>query len=222
MTEPLVVLEHVARTFGHGQTAVIAVHDVSGAVRATSRIALVGPSGSGKSTLVQLMAGLDEPTAGTLSWPRWDHGPRHDPSRAGVVFQGASLIPSLSAEENVAFPLLLRGTADQDALNRARDSLALLGLGGLADRTPDELSGGQAQRVAVARVVTSAPELILADEPTGQLDRASADRVVDVLLDAADHLGAGLVVATHDPLVARRLGETWTLRDGALLDVVAA
>src|SRR5262245_5007028 len=199
MSDPLVVLEHVARTFGHGQTAVVAVHDVTCAVSATSRIALVGPSGSGKSTLVQLMAGLDEPTSGTLVWPQWAHGPRHDPSRAGVVFQGVSLIPSLSAEENVAFPLLLHGTAYQDPPDPAQDSLELLGLSGLADRTPGELSGGQAQRVAVARVVTSAPELILADQPTGRLDRASADRVVDVLLDAADHLGAGLVVATHDP-----------------------
>jgi putative ABC transport system ATP-binding protein len=139
-----------------------------------------------------------------------------------VVFQGASLIPSLSAEENVAFPLLLRGTLYQDALDRARDSLALLGIAGLAGRTPDELSGGQAQRVAVARVVTSGPELILADEPTGRLDRASADRVVDVLLEAADHLGAGLVVATHDLAVAHRLSESWTMRDGALFDGAAA
>jgi putative ABC transport system ATP-binding protein len=222
MTQPLVVFEHVARTFGHGQNAVVAVHDVSCVLWATSRIALVGPSGSGKSTLVQLMAGLDEPTAGTILWPQWAYGPRHDPSRAGVVFQGASLIPSLSAEENVAFPLLLRGTRHEDALDRARDSLALLGLAGLTGRTPDELSGGQAQRVAVARVVTSGPELILADEPTGRLDRASADRVVDVLLEAADHLGAGLVIATHDPAVAHRLSDSWTLRDGALLNRVAA
>jgi predicted ABC-type transport system involved in lysophospholipase L1 biosynthesis ATPase subunit len=222
MTAPLVVLEQVSRTFGHGASAVVAVHDVTATVHRSSRVALVGPSGSGKSTLVQLMAGLDDPTSGRLTWPQWDGGPRKDPSRAGVVFQGPSLVPALSAEENVAFPLLLRGTPYAEAVDLARCSLELLGLSSLGDRTPDELSSGQAQRVAVARVVTTGPQLILADEPTGRLDRASADRVVDVLLDAAHHLGAALVVSTHDTAVAHRLTETWSMRDGEVTEVVAA
>ncbi len=214
--ELFVRCNQASRTFGHGPLAVVAVHGVTCAITASSRIALVGPSGSGKSTLVQLMAGLDLPTSGTVSWPAWESGPLHDPSRVGVVFQGLSLIPSLSAAENAAFPLLLRGVEYAEAMARAGESLELLGLGALAGKVPDELSGGQAQRVAVARVLASRPQLILADEPTGQLDRAAGERVVDMLLDAADHLGAGLLVATHDPAVAGRLDVTWWMHDAEL------
>ena len=214
--EPLVECQHAARTYGHGPVAVVAVHGASCTVSASSRVALVGPSGSGKSTLVLLMAGLDHPTSGAVRWPAWGSSPLHDPSRAAVVFQGNSLIPSLSAAENAAFPLLLRGIDPREAMARARDALGLLGLDGLAAKVPDELSGGQAQRVAVARAVTSRPQLILADEPTGQLDRAAAERVVEVLLEAADHLGAGLLVSTHDPAIAARMQVTWQMRDGEL------
>ena len=212
----LVSCQHASRTFGHGSLALVAVHDATCAVSTTSRIALVGPSGSGKSTLIQLMAGLDRPTSGTVCWPAWESGPLHDPSLAGVVFQGLSLIPSLSALENAAFPLLLRGLGRDEAMSRASASFGLLGIDSLAEKVPDELSGGQAQRVAVARVVTSEPQLILADEPTGQLDRASGERVVEVLLEAADHLDAGLVISTHDPAVAARLHATWGMHDGEL------
>jgi putative ABC transport system ATP-binding protein len=132
------------------------------------------------------------------------------------VFQGSSLMPALTATENVAFPLLLQGVAYEEAAERARDSLDLLGIGGLGEKLPEELSGGQAQRVAVARVVTTRPSLILADEPTGQLDRASAKRVLDVLIAAADHLHAGLVVTTHDASVAGRLEVVWQMHDGEL------
>lgn len=215
--DTLVACDLVSRTFGKGNLAVVAVHAVSCTISSTSRIALVGPSGSGKSSLVQLMAGLDSPTSGTISWPAWPEGPYQDPSRAGVIFQGLSLIPALTAAENVAFPLLLQGLRHEDAIARAAASLDLLGIGALGDKLPDELSGGQAQRVAVARVLTSGPRLIFADEPTGQLDRASGDRVIDVLLDAADHLGAGLVVSTHDSTVAARLDTLWRMRDGELM-----
>jgi predicted ABC-type transport system involved in lysophospholipase L1 biosynthesis ATPase subunit len=212
----LVVCEGAGRTFGRGHLAVVAVHGATCTVTPESRIALVGPSGSGKSTLLHLMAGLDSPTSGSISWPAWQSGPFQDPSRAGVVFQGPSLIPSLTAVENVAFPLLLQGLADREAMSRATESLDLLGIASLADKLPEELSGGQSQRVAVARVVTSGPRLIFADEPTGQLDRASADRVIDVLLEAADHLDAGLVLSTHDASVAARLDAVWRMRDGEL------
>lgn len=216
-SETLVACDLASRTFGRGNLAVVAVHAVSCTISSTSRIALVGPSGSGKSTLLQLMAGLDSPTSGTISWPAWPGGPFQDPSRAGVIFQGLSLIPGLTAAENVAFPLLLQGLRHDAAIDRATASLDLLGVRALGDKLPDELSGGQAQRVAVARVVTSGPRLIFADEPTGQLDRASGDRVIDVLLDAADHLGAGLVVSTHDSTVAERLDALWRMRDGELV-----
>lgn len=216
-SKTLVVCDRAGRTFGAGHVAVVAVHEVSCTISSTSRVALVGPSGSGKTTLLQLLAGLDEPTSGTISWPAWPAGPFQDPSRAGVIFQGPSLIPGLTAADNVAFPLLLQGVDDRAAMSRARAALDLLGIGALGEALPDELAGGQAQRVAVARVVTSEPRLIFADEPTGQLDRASGDRVVDVLLEAADHLGAGLVVTTHDATVAARLDEHWRMRDGELV-----
>ena len=216
-TVPLVACSEVGRTFGRGSVAVVAVHGATCTVTSSSRVALVGPSGSGKSTLLQLMAGLDRPTSGAISWPAWDAGPFQDPSRAGVIFQGLSLIPSLTAAENVAFPLLLKGMRHEDAITEATESLALVGIGSLGDKLPDELSGGQAQRVAVARVVASKPELIFADEPTGQLDRAAGAHVVQVLLEAADHLRAGLVLATHDTTVARRLDATWRMHDGELV-----
>jgi putative ABC transport system ATP-binding protein len=217
VTGPLVVCDRVGRTYGRGDRAVVALHEVSCVVDACSRVALVGPSGSGKSTLLHLIAGLDRCTSGEVSWPAWGGTPFGHPSRAGVVFQEASLIPSLSAAENAAFPLLVRGVAPDEAMERALGALGLLGIAGVAGQTPDELSGGQAQRVAVARVVTAEPALVLADEPTGKLDRAASGRVLDLLLEAARHVGAGLVVSTHDRCVADRLDETWTLHDGELV-----
>jgi putative ABC transport system ATP-binding protein len=216
MSETLVVCTSAARTYGRGTVAVVAVYGATCSVDSDARVALMGPSGSGKSTLLHLMAGLDRPTSGTVSWPAWPSGPFQNPSCAGLVFQGQTLIPSLSAVENVAFPLLLQGVGHEEATTRALESLELLGIGWLRDRAPEELSGGQAQRVAVARVVTTRPSLILADEPTGRLDHAAGDRVIGVLVEAADHLGAGLVVATHDPAVAERLRDRWRMRDGEL------
>lgn len=217
MNGPLVVCEAAGRTFGGGSLAVVAVHGATCTVTGSSRVALVGPSGSGKSTLLQLMAGLDTPTSGSICWPAWPEGPFRDPSRAGLVFQGNSLIPALTAAENVAFPLLLQGIEHEDAMARAIEALRLVDMAGQAGKLPEELSGGQAQRVAVARVVNSRPGLILADEPTGRLDRASGDRVIGVLLEAADHLRAGLLVSTHDAALSRRLEVTWRMRDGELV-----
>jgi ABC-type lipoprotein export system ATPase subunit len=133
-----------------------------------------------------------------------------------VVFQGPSLLPALTVLENVALPLVLDGVSASRAHARARDTLELLGLDELRDKLPEEISGGQAQRVAVARAVAGEPRLILADEPTGQLDRASAEGVVEVLEAAAAHTEAALVVATHDPAVAARLPERWEIHSGRL------
>jgi predicted ABC-type transport system involved in lysophospholipase L1 biosynthesis ATPase subunit len=216
VTDSLVVCDRVGRTYGRGGRAVVALHNVSCAVLASDRIALVGPSGSGKSTLLHLMAGLDHSTSGSVSWPVWDGTPFGDPSRAALVFQEASLIPSLSAIENAAFPLLAQGIDPAEAMSRAAHALDLFGVGPVARQEPDELSGGQAQRVAVARAVVSQPALVLADEPTGKLDRVTGTQVVDLLLEACAHVGAGLVVATHDRSVARRLDVAWSLHDGEL------
>jgi ABC-type lipoprotein export system ATPase subunit len=206
----------LARTFGRGPAAVVAVHGAGCEIRAGDRVALTGPSGSGKSTLLHLFAGLDEPTAGTIEWPAL--GRRHElrPGPVGVVFQGPSLLPPLDVAENVALPLLLAGFDESEADAAARRALGRLDLDGLAGALPDELSGGQAQRVAVARVLAGRPRLILADEPTGQLDWHHAAAVVDALLEAATDSGAALVVATHDPRVAGRFPQRWSMDDGRL------
>ena len=218
--EPLVVCAGAGRTFGSGRTATVALQPMDCVVAHGARIALVGPSGSGKSTLLHLMAGLDEPSVGSVAWP--GIGPRGAlrPGPVAVVFQGPSLLPPLTVEENVALPLILGGRSDEDARAAARAALELLDLDGLRDKLPEELSGGQAQRVAVSRALAGAPVLILADEPTGQLDRVSGAAVVDVLLAAAEHAGAALVVATHDVAVARRLSERWELHSGRLVMTV--
>jgi predicted ABC-type transport system involved in lysophospholipase L1 biosynthesis ATPase subunit len=214
--EPLVRLRAAARTYGSGRTAVVALQATDCEIRAGSRIAVVGPSGSGKSTLAHLMAGLEDPTVGTVDWPAIGERGALRPGPVAVVFQGPSLLPPLTIGENVAMPLVLGGALDADARRRARASLELLGLEDLRDKLPEEISGGQAQRVAVARALAGEPRLVLADEPTGQLDRESGGAVVDVLLAAADHSGTALVVCTHDPAVAARLPERWTMQSGRL------
>lgn len=217
MTDTLVHCDRVGRSYGRGERAVVALHDVTCSVRATDRIALTGRSGSGKSTLLQLMAGLDHSTSGAVTWPAWDGSPFGHPARAGLVFQEASLIPSLSAVENAAFPLLVQGVDPAEAETRAAEALHLLGVGAVAGHEPDELSGGQAQRVAIARALATRPALVLADEPTGKLDSATGAHVVDLLVQACADFGAGLVVATHDQAVARRMDTPWLLNDGELV-----
>jgi putative ABC transport system ATP-binding protein len=205
-----------ARTLGTGAAAVVAVHGANCQVHRGDRIAITGPSGSGKSTLLHLLAGLDFPTAGIVAWPAWNGSPVGRPGTAGMIFQGPSLLPALDVRQNAALPLLFAGVPEAGAAQRAASALETLGIGGLADALPSELSGGQAQRVAVARVLAAGPALILADEPTGQLDRAAADHVVTVLLQTATELGAALVVATHDEAVATRLDRRWRIVDGRL------
>jgi ABC-type lipoprotein export system ATPase subunit len=190
-----------ARTFGRGTTATVALQPTDCEVRAGDRIALVGPSGSGKSTLVHLMAGLDTPTVGRVERPE---------PRVAVVFQGPSLLEPLTVLENTELPLVLADAPD--SRERALAALEKLGLADLAGKLPEEISGGQSQRVAVARALAGDARLILADEPTGQLDHGAAGDVVDALLAA----GVALVVSTHDPAVAERLDTRWDMHDGRL------
>ncbi|MFI1621257.1 ABC transporter ATP-binding protein [Streptomyces lydicus] len=215
---PLVRCENAARTYGSGPGAVVAVHGLTCVIPPGARIAVVGPSGSGKSTLLHLMAGLDSPTAGRVSHPGLGDGDSRGLARhIGVVFQGPSLLPPLTAAENVALPLRIDGSAEDEAHVRAAAALESLGLESLADRLPDELSAGQAQRVAVARVLARRPRLVLADEPTGQLDRETGRQVLAVLLGAAQELGAAVLVTTHDPRIARELRVRWYMADGRLI-----
>jgi ABC-type lipoprotein export system ATPase subunit len=215
-SEPLVRCIGAARTYGRGGAATVALEPTDCEVLPGARVALMGPSGSGKSTLLHLMAGLDDPTLGIVEWPAIGGREALRPGPVGIVFQGPSLLPPLTVEENVALPRILAGESDRSAHAEARSSLELLELLELADKLPEEISGGQAQRVAVARAVTGEPRLILADEPTGQLDQANGHAVVDVLLAAAEHTGAALVIATHDTRVAERLPERWQMVSGSL------
>jgi len=211
--EPLVRCEGAARTFGAGASATVALQPTHIEVFEGDSIALVGPSGSGKSTLIHLMAGLDDPTVGSVSWPAIGHRGALRPGPVAVVFQAPSLLPPLTVLENTALPLILDGD-EHGARDRAAQALARLGLTELSDRLPEEISGGQAQRVAAARALAGRPRLLLADEPTGQLDHASGEQVVAALVGAARHAGAALVVATHDPAVAERLQQRWEMHSG--------
>jgi ABC-type lipoprotein export system ATPase subunit len=210
----LVACNEISRTYGTGRAAIVALQPTICHVEPGARIAVTGPSGSGKSTLLHLMAGLDDPSSGTVSWP--GIGSRSDlrPGPVAMIFQGPSLLPSLNVIENVALPRQLAGVSNREALNEAREALALLDLSELRFKLPEEISGGQAQRVAAARVLASRPKLIFADEPTSQLDRDNGRRVLDVLLEAADVAGAALVVSTHDHTVSVRFPVQWKVADG--------
>lgn len=189
-----------------------------------SSVAIMGPSGCGKSTLLGVLAGLATPTAGTVTIGSTEITTLSESARVafrkgaiGVVYQADNLLPFLTVSENVRLQLALCGDND-DAERRTRDLLDRLGLGALGDRLPDELSGGQRQRAAVARAIVHRPRLILADEPTGALDKANADVVIELLTDAHRQLGATLIMVTHDPSAAASMQRTVTLRDGSIID----
>lgn len=218
---PYVRVQNASRAYWHGERKVVALERASCEVFAGDRVALLGPSGSGKSTLLQLMGALDAPTGGEISWPALGEAAQLRPGKVAFVFQSQSLLAPLSALENAALPLLLQGRSQGEANEEALQALRLLDLGHVAGQLPEELSGGQAQRVAVARALVSRPKLILADEPTGQLDSTTAQHLMDVLLRA---IGAetALVVATHDEAVAGRLNTVWHMERGVLKEEVAA
>ncbi len=216
---PLVTCKGVARTYGRGEAAVVAVHGATCLVHPGDRVAITGPSGSGKSTLLHLMAALERPTSGTVTWPGLVPGGAGVPParQVGVVFQGPSLIPALDVAENTALPLVLAGMTQTQARQRAEQALALVDAADLLSKLPEELSGGQAQRVAIARVLALGPRLVLADEPTGQLDQSTGQHIIDILLHTVRQIGAALVITTHDPAVARRLPTRWTMHEGRLV-----
>ena len=214
MSDPLVRVKALSKHFPMPDGTVVPVlSDISCTVDAGQHIALIGPSGSGKSTLLHIMAGLVAPSSGTVDWPAL--GPRVAlmPTRLQVVFQMESLFPALDVLENIALPMILAG---QQAEPRAQAMLDRFDLTDLAHKLPEELSGGQAQRVAMARALAIGPALILADEPTGQLDRATAQGFLDQVMAAAAESGTALVIATHDPQIAERMQIVWTIARGAL------
>jgi ABC-type lipoprotein export system ATPase subunit len=210
------------RSYGRGAAATVALQPTDLELEAGERLAVVGPSGSGKSTLLHLLAGLDTPTVGEVEWPAIGDRGALRPGPVAVVFQGPSLLPPLTVAENVALPLVLGGVDPAEADQRAAAALERVDLGGVGDKLPEEISGGQAQRAAVARALAGRARLILADEPTGQLDADNGRAVVDLLLESADRAGAALVVATHDPAVADRLHRRLEMRDGRVDPVQVA
>jgi ABC-type lipoprotein export system ATPase subunit len=216
MSEALAVARDVARTYRIGGEEIVAVSRASCTLEPGARVALVGASGSGKSTLLQLLGGIEMPSSGEISWPAFGSRDTLRPRHIAFVFQNQNLLAPLTAAENVALPLVLQGTAHADARALAAEALERFELGELRDKLPEELSGGQAQRVAFARAVAARPELILADEPTGQLDSATADRFLTAALATLDAAGIALVIATHDQRVAARMFDHWHMEHGEL------
>jgi ABC-type lipoprotein export system ATPase subunit len=214
MTPPIVRAEGLARQFGNGGAMVVGLEPATFSIGRGECVALLGPSGSGKSTLLNLIAGLDEGTSGTISWPGIGSRQTLRPLAVGVIHQFVALIPTLTVAENVALPLRLGHQAVSDEV--VSDALAALGLAAVADRLPDELSGGQAQRVGIARALVHCPTLLLADEPIGQLDQTTGQAALSVILDHVRRHAITFVVATHDPAVAQRVETLWRMEHGRL------
>ncbi len=218
-----VVVRAVAltRRYKMGDGFVDALRGVDLAVAHREFVALVGPSGSGKSTVLNLIGGLDQPTSGEV----WINGTelsgsderaltRHRRQHVGFVFQSFNLLPRLTAEENVAIPLMFSGVPEKERLARARGLLERVGLGPRLDHRPTQLSGGEQQRVAIARALVGQPALLLADEPTGNLDTTTGAEIMSLLKELNQERGLTLLVVTHDPEVAAFASRVVTLRDG--------
>jgi ABC-type lipoprotein export system ATPase subunit len=223
VTDPLISFDHVSRVYDMGRVEVPALVDVSLEVRVGEFVAIVGPSGSGKTTMMNLLGCLDRPTsgeyrlAGTPVAELDDDGLARLRSRTiGFVFQSYNLLPRTTALDNVATPLLYQGVSRSQRASRARATLERLGLGDRTHHEPSELSGGQQQRVAVARALVTEPALILADEPTGNLDSHSGAEVM-ALLHELNAAGRTIVLITHDADVATAAGRQIHLRDGRVV-----
>ncbi|MGX5804608.1 ABC transporter ATP-binding protein [Bradyrhizobium sp. Arg314] len=213
MSDTLVVGKRLGRNFQRG---VAALRDVNCRIASDARIAVVGPSGSGKTTLLHILGGLDKPTSGTVEWPGLGPFEELRPRHVGLVFQTPSLFPALTVAQNVGLPLVLAGDP-ASAGAAAAALLDLFGLGELRDKLPEELSGGQSQRIAMARALVMRPKLVLADEPTGQLDSITAQFFFDTVMEQLEGTGIALVVATHDEAVAARMATRWTMDHGRLV-----
>jgi putative ABC transport system ATP-binding protein len=220
----MVRLDGVVKSYRQGARAVRALDGVTLAVGRGEFVAVMGPSGSGKSTLLHLIGGLDPPTSGevwvnerALSTMSDDDVTIFRRRHVGFVFQFFNLLPTMTAEENVAYPLLLDGLARGEAMTRAARELARVGLADRRTHRPDALSGGEAQRVAVARALVGEPLLLLADEPTGNLDSRTGDEVLGLIRDACRALGTTVVMVTHDARAAAVAGRTITLVDGRVV-----
>ena len=222
-TEPALLLEGVTKSYREGDRLRPVLKGIDLRVRPGESLALLGPSGSGKSTLLNVVGGIDAPDGGRV---RVAGTAVHDLTERertlfrrrgiGFVFQLFNLVPTLTVEENLLLPLELAGAAREPARERARELLDRLGLGDRGGSWPERLSGGEQQRVAVARAVVHRPALVLADEPTGNLDGATGDRVLSLLQELRQEAGTTLVVVTHSPAVGSHMDRCLELRDGLL------
>ncbi len=213
----------VMRSYGQGGRVFSALTNISLSVAAGEILGLMGPSGSGKSTLLYVLGGLDEPSGGTVRLAGIDWNTLTGTERArfrrrncGFIAQGMTLLPQATAAENVEVPLLLEGIDRAERVRRVGKALERVGLTHLAASLTDELSGGEQQRVAVARALVLEPRVVLADEPTGSLDAKTAQTIAQLLVAAAAETGAAVVLVTHDPAIARHASRIITLNSGVL------
>jgi putative ABC transport system ATP-binding protein len=221
----IVKTEQLTKVYGKGVTAVTALNKLNIDIKEGEFVAVMGPSGCGKSTLLHLVGGLDRPSSGqvmvggqTLANLSDDDLTRLRRRQIGFVFQFFNLIPVLSAAENAVLPLVLDGVKPADAQQKAKSWLEKVGLGDRMSHRPDQLSGGQQQRVAIARALVAEPALILADEPTGNLDSRSADEIAVLLRQISDEMNRTILMVTHDPRIAAHANRIIFLKDGKIVD----
>jgi putative ABC transport system ATP-binding protein len=222
MTDKAIVLENIDLSLGRGAARVHILKGISLAIGRGEAVGLVGPSGSGKSTLLMTIAGLERPNSGRVVVDGTDLSPLDEDAlarfrgrRIGIVFQSFHLVPTMTARENVALPLELAGAAD-DAFARAERELRAVGLGKRLHHYPAQLSGGEQQRVAIARAMVTGPAILVADEPTGNLDEATGDAIIELLFGLRHERGATLVLVTHDVHLAERCDRVVRLRSGRI------
>jgi lipoprotein-releasing system ATP-binding protein len=228
MTDPVLEARDVHKSFKQGPATLDVLRGVNLAIAPAERVAIVGASGSGKTTLLQILGGLDRPTSGEVRVDGRDIHGLGEADRGmlrnhalGFVYQFHHLLPEFSALENVAMPLLVRRMSVREAKARAQEILARVGLGARLDHRPHQLSGGERQRAAVARALVTQPKLVLADEPTGNLDGANAEQIFELMLELNRERKTSLVVVTHDLRLAARMERTLELTGGLLAGGVA-
>jgi putative ABC transport system ATP-binding protein len=222
---PVVEIRNLAKSYRRGDQVVQVLRDITMDIPAGDFVALMGPSGSGKSTLLNLIAGIDTPDSGELRVGGTEIGSLGEAdlaawraSHVGFIFQFYNLMPVLTALENVELPLLLTRLSRSERREHAQTALGMVGLSDRLEHYPSELSGGQQQRVAIARAIITDPTLLVADEPTGDLDRASAEDVLNLMDRLNDELGKTIIMVTHDPASAQRAHHVKHLEKGVLAD----